>query len=288
MTFQSKQPQLDAPEQENARSVVKIPRAEQWIMNPSTEGHAYQIMVYEPAEEAPASGYPVIYVLDANAVFGTMVEAVRLQGRRPEKTGVIPAIVVGIGYPTEATFSPHRYADYTPEATTEYTHQPDGTPLPPQGGADRFLQFIEDELKPRIEAQYRINRSRQAIFGHSLGGLFVLHTLLTKPEAFRYYIAGSPSLHWNQKLMQTEEEAFIARLDSDPIQAEVWIGIGEQEKIHPAGNNGRALGLTERLSSVNHPGLTIQFTEFEGENHVSVLPYLISRSLRMACHPETI
>ena len=70
-----------------ARSNVEIPHAEQWTMKSRTGHHDYQIMVFKPVEPPPPSGYPVIYLLDANSVFGTMVEAVRVQGRRPEKTG---------------------------------------------------------------------------------------------------------------------------------------------------------------------------------------------------------
>ncbi|MEO2207897.1 alpha/beta hydrolase-fold protein [Paenibacillus pabuli] len=285
MTFQPNQSGSGTLEQ-ITRSTVPIPRSEQWTMKPRVGNHAYQIMVYQPAEAAPPSGYPVIYLLDANSVFGTMVEAARIQGRRPEKTGALPAIVVGIGYPTAGPFSPHRYYDFTPQATTEYTHKSDGTLLPEQGGAGAFLQFIEEELKPDMEQQFNIDRNRQAIFGHSLGGLFVLHTLFTKPDAFRYYIAGSPSLHWNQKVMQAEEQKFIAGLEQHPVNVKVWIGMGEQEKSHPARNNDKASGLTERLAALKQPGLEIQYTEFEEENHVSVLPFLISRSIRFACSPE--
>lgn len=54
-----------------------------------------------------------MYVLDGNSLFGTMVEALRLQSRRPEKTGVVPAIIVGIGYQTEAPYHPLRHYDLT-------------------------------------------------------------------------------------------------------------------------------------------------------------------------------
>ncbi|WP_458460283.1 alpha/beta hydrolase [Paenibacillus sp.] len=286
MTFQSN-PIAPGNLEHIARSTVQIPQAEQWTMKSRTGHHAYQIMVFKPAEPPPPSGYPIIYLLDANSVFGTMVEAVRVQGRRTEKTGALPAIVVGIGYPNAGPFSPHRYYDFTPKATTEYTQKSDGTPLPEQGGADEFLRFIEEELKPDMEKEFRIDRARQAIFGHSLGGLFVIHALFTKPEAFRYYIAGSPSLHWNQKVMQVEEQKFVARLEQHPVNVKVWIGMGEQEKTHPARNNAKASSLTERLSALKQPGLDIAYTEFEEENHVSVLPFLISRTMRFACSPES-
>lgn len=54
-----------------------------------------------------------MYVLDGNSVFGTFVETIRLQSRRPEKTGIRPAIVVGISYPIDTPFSTERFYDYT-------------------------------------------------------------------------------------------------------------------------------------------------------------------------------
>lgn len=69
----------------------------------------------------------MIYLLDANSVFGTMVEAMRMQSRRPEKTGVVPAVIVGIGYETDAPFDPGRYYDFTlPVPPAELPERPDG------------------------------------------------------------------------------------------------------------------------------------------------------------------
>ncbi|MBL3615547.1 alpha/beta hydrolase, partial [Bacillus sp. RHFS18] len=79
----------------------------------SKGGRTYRIFVSFPQEEPPASGFPVIYLLDANSVFGTMAEALRVQSRRPEKTGVVPAVIVGIGYPTDQPFSAERHSDFT-------------------------------------------------------------------------------------------------------------------------------------------------------------------------------
>lgn len=269
-----------------ARCKVAIPRTEQWAMPSRAENRKYQIMVAKPVEPPPLSGYPVIYLLDANSVFGTMVEAVRLQCGQPEKTGVVPAVVVGIGYQTEGPFAPDRYYDLTPAPTTEYRQRPDGTALPEQGGAAAFLQFIEEELKPEIEREFKIDSERQAIFGHSLGGLFVLYALFAKPGSFRCYIAGSPSIHWNKQFLLEAERQFASRLEREPIHVEILLGAGELEKRHIARNYDNAKELSERLSTLSSRGVKVEFKEFEGEGHVSVLPVLISRSLRFALNPK--
>lgn len=270
--------------QDLARSTVEIPTAEQWIMTSSGEQRRYRIMASKPTAPPPPSGYPVIYVLDANSVFGTMVEAVRLQSRRPDTTGVVPALIVGIGYETREPFSPDRYYDFTPMATTEYHKKPDGTPIPEQGGAATFLQFIEEDLKPEIEREFAVDIGKQTIFGHSLGGLFALYVLFNRPEAFQCYIAGSPSIHWNWQYMEEAEERFLSRLaqKSPLLEVKVLFGVGEFEKRHIAGNSDRARKMSDRLSAYADRGVTAEFREFEGEGHVSVLPVLISRALRFA------
>ncbi|OAB38682.1 enterobactin esterase [Paenibacillus macquariensis subsp. defensor] len=272
--------------QDFSRSRIEIPRTEQWFMQSRVGNRKYKIMVAIPYEAAPPSGYPVIYMLDGNSVFTTMVEALRMQCHRPDKTGIIPAIIVGIGYQTNRPFAPDRYYDYTPVPSFEYQHNSDGTPLPEQGGAHAFLSFIEEELKPQIEHEFNIDRNRQTIFGHSLGGLFTLYALFTKPTAFQHYIAGSPSIHWNREAFFEEEQKFVGRLEQEVVNVEVLIGMGEFEKSHVSRNLYHAKELSERLSMLSDRGLKLTFKEFEDEGHVSVLPVLISRTLRRVLKPE--
>ncbi|WP_438350445.1 alpha/beta hydrolase [Paenibacillus sp. FA6] len=266
----------------HSREVI-IPRTEQRVLYSRAGNREYRIFVARPSEEPPPTGYPVIYLLDANAVFGTMVEALRVQGRRPEKTGVVPAVIVGIGYPTEEPFDPARHYDYTqymPNA--ELPISPDGTHWPKQGGAEAFLKCIEEDIKPEIEREFKIDSARQTIFGHSLGGLFVLHVLFTKPEAFQTYVAGSPSIHWNERFIIEEEKHFESRLKNEQLHVDVLIGVGELEKNHKSRLYENAKELSERLATLASRGVHVEFKEFEEEGHISVLPVLINRALRFA------
>ncbi|WP_068503942.1 alpha/beta hydrolase [Paenibacillus kribbensis] len=252
-------------------------------MRSRIENREYHIFIAVPVEEPPVSGYPVIYVLDANSIFGTMVEAVRVQGRRPDKTGVVPAIIVGIGYPTEAPFHPSRFYDLTlPGTEVELPVTPNGEASMESGGAEDFLSFIEDELKPEMERDFHIDRSRQAIFGHSLGGLFVLHTLFTRPDSFQVYVAGSPSIHWGGRVIMEEEKHFLASTAQEQQNTRLLIGVGELEAGHSSGMQEKAKELAERLTNVKDSGLHVEFREFADEGHISVLPVLASRAVRFA------
>ncbi|MFJ7747565.1 alpha/beta hydrolase [Peribacillus sp. NPDC097295] len=262
---------------------VVLKGTSQFLMKSSMEGRMYQIFIYRPREPEPAEGYPVIYILDANSVFGTIVEAMRLQSKKPEKTGIVPAVIVGIGYPIEGPFSDARYYDFTlPVDYSELPKKPGGGEWPAHGGAENFLHFIEEDLKPKIMSSIPINRDSQTILGHSLGGLFTLYTLYRNPDAFQTYIAGSPSIHWNKKWFSEEENQFLKRLESKDRDISLFVGVGEFEKKHKSGMNENALEFTDRLRNIAKRQLCVKFKEFDEENHVSVLPPLINKGLRFA------
>lgn len=61
------------------------------------------------------------------------------------------------------------------------------------GGQDSlFRKFIQFELIPYIESQYRCTKER-GIAGHSHGGVFAVNTLLHQPDLFDKYVATDPS-----------------------------------------------------------------------------------------------
>ena len=75
----------------------------------------YNIKVYIPEEPAPEEGFPIHYVLDGLYYFGLVKDAVRLQQKNRVKTGIIPAIVVGICHQQEE-MRERRFIDYTAPA----------------------------------------------------------------------------------------------------------------------------------------------------------------------------
>lgn len=273
---------------------VTVPHSQQFDLT-APNGKVYRIFIAEPKAPAPASGYAVLYVLDANAMFLTAVDAVRFQH------GLIPTVVVGIGYPTDKTLDEdRRYYDYTPvtppehllRSTTEPPVKPGGT-----GGQDQFLQFIQNTVKPEIQRRFNIDPARQAIFGHSLAGRFVLHVLFTHPELFHDYIAASPSIWWDNASILQEAKTFAAHRNPDSPPAGLLLTVGEMEqKFAPGTPKPRADFLTQarmvdrarELSELLKPLplIRVSFTEFPDENHGSVVPTAISRAVRFALQPS--
>ena len=211
----------------------------------SRSGAEFHVFVSRPLLPPPVDGYPVVYMLDANAAFGTMTEAVRMQSARPEATGVVPAVVVGIGYPTDLPLDlARRTFDYTPEVErAALSARPDGTEWPPTGGAGAFLDFIEDELKPTIAA-----------VALSDGG----------PDLRLMIAVGA--------LEQTPS----------PREGETPAGARRAAWIEKNRMVDNAREMAARLARLAPRGLQVAYEEFPGENHVSVIPPLISRALRFA------
>src|SRR5690606_31756899 len=169
----------------------RIPIGACAVLRAEILGEARPYLVYTPpGYDAGDQRYPVIYLLDGDAHFhhATGVAAfLAAQNRMP------PAIVVGIA-------NTDRSRDLTP------TRQPQP---PTSGGADRFLEFLASELIPRIERDYRTAPLR-ILVGHSFGGLFAVHALISRPELFDVHIAASPSLQWDGELMAKRLEPLLA------------------------------------------------------------------------------
>lgn len=162
-------------------------------------GEERVILVQTPAGYANGKqSYPVLYMTDGAthlAHTAATVEFLARAGRMPE------VIIVAIT-------NTDRTRDLTP--TNAGMTREDGSlaKLPTSGGADKFLKFIETEVIPKIESSYRVQPYR-VFSGHSFGGLFALHALLTRPEMFNAFIAVSPTMHWDNHLLSRKAEAFF-------------------------------------------------------------------------------
>jgi predicted alpha/beta superfamily hydrolase len=272
---------------------VSIPQAEQFDVK-SKGGLDYRIFVAAPKGKAPEKGYPVIYLTDGNGNFPTLLSAVRRQG-----PGGAAAVVVGIGYPSddEKEFNARRTLDLTPLTSPEWLKSlpKGGPPLGKTGGNDEFLKFIEDELKPLVERKYATDRARQTLFGHSFGGLFALHVLFTRPDAFQTYLASSPSIWWNDRSVLAEEQAFAKKLAGRAVNARLLVTVGEwEQKPGPKVTKERAdmlrdrrqvdnaRELADRMARLPVKKLTVSFREFAEEDHGSVVLPAASRGVRFA------
>lgn len=276
---------------------VTIPATELHTFASERVGRDLEVRVARPVGSwmgPPKGPFAVVYVPDADLFFGTVVEGTRLMhqlfGELP------PLLVVGIGYPTgdpvvqaelrarDFTFS----SDSGPGGAPGSFGVPGREPTLPEGerlgGADAFLGFLVDELRPWLGERFDVADRGSTLVGSSLGGLFAVHALLARPGAFDGYVAVSPALWWERGRLFDVESALAER--STDLPARVFLAAGElEENPHVPGLAefrliGNARRMAERLSSRGYPSLEARFELFPGETHTSVVPVAFTHGLR--------
>lgn len=156
------------------------------------EERGYQVFLPDSYRWATSRRYPVLYLLDAQTNAGHTVASLGFLMQQ----GEIPELLI------VAIDSTIRVRDFT---QTDWPEAWVGG-----GGADRFADFLQHELMPRVEADYRTQPFR-ILSGHSASGQFALHMLATRPALFDAVLAMAPSLDWDHGLPARELEAALAR-----------------------------------------------------------------------------
>jgi len=222
---------------------------------------SYNDTVYHPIK------YPVLYVLDGETFLHTVTGLVDYMGNT-FKTGnmQIPEMIV-VAIPNTGN------RDYDLGPTKIMIEEEGGVSYSEGGGGVKFLQFIEKELIPDVEKNYRTMPHR-TFTGHSLGGLTVLYSLLTQPGLFHNYISLDGSLYWDDNLLSRLAPKFVK--ENKNIKAHVYIGganytsrQGIYEMVKPAAR------LAKLLKKSNAPYLNVKMQLFDDETHDTVpLPSL--------------
>ena len=202
------------------------------------------ILVRVPANYQTGEKFPVIYMLDAhppqNAMMVGLIEQQVWGGFMPEM------IVVGIQ-------NTNRTRDMTPTKTERAD----------SGGGENFIKFIESEVIPLVEKNYRTQPFR-VFAGHSLGGLTAVYAFVSRPDLFNAYIAASPVLHWDNKfVIKRAEELFKQNRDFNKT---LFITVGDEPDYMDGFNSFQDL-----LKKQKPKNLEYEFRQFKDENHASVV-----------------
>ncbi|MFT7679131.1 MAG: putative alpha/beta superfamily hydrolase [Planctomycetota bacterium] len=148
----------------------------------------------------------------------------------------------------------------------DFTHHTDNAELleaiPTGGSSAAFLEFIQHELQPFIDSEYRTNGDDMLI-GQSLGGLLATEALLSKPELFEKYLIVSPSLWWDDSSMIDGAGSFAVH--HPDLDRQVFLSIGTEPK---AMHEGMAI-LRDLLSGCGG-GFRYEFLRLPDESHATV------------------
>lgn len=193
----------------------------------------YRLWLAVPRAPALAAGYPAMWMLDGNAALMETPAALLAEiGKAPH-----PPVLVYVAYDNDLRIDADARAfDYTPALTASADVTPPETLGGlREGGADAFLDLLIGPMRAAVAARVPLDAARQALWGHSYGGLFTLHALFVKPDAFSTYAAVDPSLWWGQGYLLEEE----SRRQLPRYPPRVWLLTGDGEAARGKGPPGR-------------------------------------------------
>ena len=270
---------------EDARSQIQLPTGHvRTIESKIVDDMTFDLFIdLPPGYEETDQTYPVVYLLDAWEVWGLVLHTYQ---QLIFLNDIPKMIIVGISYPVEGDF----YTDgmkehldmrarlFTPthltyEQTVEKHGKGTAQFIRVSGDGKKFLGFIEKELIPFIEKEYRTDPNNRGLFGYSLGGTFTTFAMLYKPGLFQNYFIGSPFLNWDDKAVYTFDNLDQLTASGDSIN--VYISWGELESAE-----GRHHPLKFYLEEKAHPNIHFLSEVLSGENHLSGVGLANSRAFR--------
>lgn len=212
------------------------------------EPRTYFVHLPDSYARSPTKRYPVLYVLDGTSQSAHTASTAEVMAR----IGAMPEAIV-IGIPGGEA----RNRDYTPPGMRQ-----DGDDAnSPDGQADRFLGFLQRELIPRVDREFRTARPR-ALVGNSRGGLLAVHAFTQQPTLFDAYVAHSPAL-WR------DDAAMVAQLDRflrghRDLQGRLFLSLGSQENPKMTAAYRKAIAVLQREAP---PGLQWRAVTTPGAIH---------------------
>ncbi|WP_444903263.1 alpha/beta hydrolase [Microbulbifer sp. CnH-101-E] len=172
--------------------------------------------VYLPAsyQRDTKRSYPVIYLLDGSMNEDFVHIAGLLQFGSFSWINMLPeSILVGV-------VNVDRKRDFTFPSAKKLDRQE----FPTSGGSDNFIGFLDREVQPLIENNYRVNGD-STLIGQSLGGLLATEILFKHADLFDNYIIISPSLWWSG-------ESLLKQVPKDCCDNKsVYVGVGKEGEV---------------------------------------------------------
>lgn len=239
--------------------------SQQFILHSKNVGVDYLIQVVEPIPFAPIKGADVLYLLDGGSYVGLAASVSQsLQMAMTTR----PIYIVAV------TFLGKTFPELVAQRWRDLAHDPvqvDKEML--GGGGDKFEAFLTEELQPFIEARFSVDHAKSALAGDSLSGLFAVHVLAWKPDAFSAYLIGSPSLWAGDKQLIEKVRRAAARGQG----RRVFIGEGN------AGQEAQGGPELDRLqAALTSPGSTFVVSRktYDGQTHNSVPAFTMTDGIR--------
>ena len=231
----------------------------------SIVGQDYLIKVRLPETYAEnTKAYPVLYLLDGDHAFAMATDVVQYliySQRVPDLIIVSPAYG-SKSQPSEGGTN-MRGRDLAPFSWP-------GMELTP--GAPQFLQFLQQELMPYVESNYRIDSRDRTLWGYSLGGMFGLYALFQSPQLFKRYIIIDG---FDERFIEMEE---LYATQQTHLPSRLFVAA-------PPGNWGSRLSLlVDTLKGRRHSGLELEFEQLSDIGHFAIGAEGLAKGLLSVFH----
>lgn len=268
-------------------AAYSLPNTKVHSLHAKELGRDYQVFIsLPPGYPADGPKLPVVFVTDADYAF-PLVRAIfaRIGGH---SDAIAPFILVGLSYAAGDTPEFSRRRDYTPSVNPEQGLKSDMPGRQPAWGeAEGYRRFLASDVLPLVASHYRADMGRSVFVGHSYGSLLGTHILLSSPEMFSKYVLSSPSLWFDHRLMFAREKDYAAA--HRDLKAEVFFSAGGYEAVKPGPRYNTETDMVRdlrdfaaALKARRYPGLKTQIQVFEGHDHLTVFPDMITSALKWA------
>ncbi|MTG97281.1 MULTISPECIES: alpha/beta hydrolase [Myroides] len=250
-----------AAKAQNDIAIGKMYKLNSKQLNEDREIQIYLPKSYTDTTITPQQ-YPVIYLLDGESNFNYLTAYVEKLSKYPYPS-IPEMIVVGI-------VNTNRTRDLTPSTRKEenMTEAQKSKIKGESGGNANFFSFIEKELMPYINENYR-TMGYNVLIGHSFGGITALNNLLNYTDMFHAYIVHDPSIWWDGQYMLKQYELNPTK---DFKNRKLFV-----TQVDESQNKG---GQKEHYSSIQEynqymtktklKNLSYKYVQYEGEDHGSI------------------
>jgi predicted alpha/beta superfamily hydrolase len=204
------------------------------------------IQIYVPEDYHQSNEkYPVIYVFDSQKYF---LNAIAYQQNLRFAKETPGFIVVGI-----KTMNEERAKLYNTESSN-------------------FSSYLEIELIPYIDSNYRTLKSERVFFGWQRAAAFGVEVFASKPKLFKAYFIASPTFLTTERISGVRE-----LLDTTPVLNNyLYFTLGEVEVWSLDNTNS----LAELLNNKAKDKLSWKYDLFKDENHYSTTIVTMNKGLK--------
>lgn len=215
-------------------------------------GTSYPLSIYLPPASAGPRSLPVVYVLDGESWFDTLVGIAESTHAR--------FVIVGING------SGQRGRDFVPQNDCTSNG----------GGHAAYFDFLRQELLPYVEGTFGGDPGQRALFGHSHGGSFVLYAMFSESpgqHSFKAYLASDASISCMPGTAYGWEQAYAGAHRELPVRLHL--------SYATLGNYTPNVAYANVVAQRHYEGLTFVAQAYTG-THSGIVPQVLAEGVGFA------